>query len=67
MGGELRIFVNDVYQFSARDPVFESGQVGIFARAAGDSPLTVNFSALSVYNLDIDRIPTRTPLPTATP
>ena len=67
MGSELRIFVNDVYQFSARDPVFESGQVGVFARAAGDSPLTVNFSALRVYDLDAERIPTRTPMPTATP
>jgi hypothetical protein len=67
MGSELRIFVNDVHQFSARDPVFQSGQVGIFARAAGDSPLTVNFSALSVYKLDAARIPTPTPLPTATP
>jgi hypothetical protein len=67
MGSELRIFVNGVYQFSARDPVFESGQVGIFARAAGESPLPVSFSALSVSALDAERIPTQTPLPTATP
>lgn len=50
-GSELKIFVNDVYQFSVKDPVFTSGVVGVYARAAGETPLTVNFSNLVIYNL----------------
>lgn len=48
---EMRVFVNGVYQFSARDPVWKNGQFGVFARSAGDTPLTVSFSNLEVYNL----------------
>jgi hypothetical protein len=66
-GPELRVFVNQVYQFSARDPVWGEGQVGVYARAFQDGPLTVNFSALEVRALDPARLPTPTPLPTAAP
>jgi len=51
-GSELNIYVNGVYQFTVKDPVFTSGVVGVFARAAGDTPLTVNFSNLTVHGLD---------------
>jgi hypothetical protein len=47
-GGELRFFIDDIYQFSVRDPVFASGSLGVFARAASDTPLTITFSDLSV-------------------
>ncbi len=67
LGRELRVFVNGVYQFGARDPVFESGQVGVYARASGDGPLTVSFSNLRVYRLDPALIPTATPPPSPTP
>jgi hypothetical protein len=66
-GTELRVFVNGVYQFGVRDPVFESGQIGAYARAAADTPLTVSFSDLAVYQLDLARIPTATPRATPTP
>jgi hypothetical protein len=66
-GKDLRVFVNDVYQFSMRDPVFSSGQLGILARSAEDTPLTVSFSGLQVHALDLSRIPTVTPQPTETP
>jgi hypothetical protein len=64
---ELRFFVNDQYEFSTRDPVWTEGMVGVYARAASDSPLTVSFSDLVVHRLDPARIPTLTPQPTATP
>jgi len=48
---EMRVFINGSYQFSVRDPVWESGQLGVFARSAGDTPLTVNYSNLVVYDL----------------
>lgn len=66
-GQDLRLFVNDVYQFSLRDPVWAEGSIGAYARAAGASPLTVAFSALEVRALDVSRIPTATPFPSPTP
>jgi hypothetical protein len=48
---ELRVFVNDVYQFTVKDSLWKSGTVGVFARSSGESPLTVNFSNMAVYNL----------------
>ncbi len=66
-GSELRVFVNEVYQFSVRDPVYADGQVGVFARSAADTPLTVSFSALKVYRLDENAIPSPTPRPSETP
>lgn len=50
-GDELNIYVNDAYQFSVKDPVFSSGVIGVFARAAGETPLTVSFSNLVVHDL----------------
>ena len=66
-GLELRIFINDNYQFTIRDPVYPEGQIGIYARASSDRPLTVSFSSLVVRTLDLSRIPTATPQPTAAP
>lgn len=48
-GKELHFYINDVYQFSVRDPSITSGTLGVFARAAGDGAVTVNYSELVVY------------------
>jgi len=68
-GGEMRFFINDAYQFSVRDPVWQSGQVGVTGQSAGDSPLTVSFSNLKVWTIDASSLkPTPTSLPaSATP
>lgn len=66
-GSELRVFLNDVYQFSVRDPLYSSGQVGLYARASGNTSLTVAFSNLRVHSLDPSRLPTSTPMPAVTP
>jgi hypothetical protein len=50
-GQELRFYANDQFLFSIRDTLLLSGGLGIFARAAGDDPVTVNFSKLAVYTL----------------
>lgn len=62
-GKELRIFINDVYQFSVKDPVWASGMLGVFARSSGDTPLTVSFSNLVVHSVAPERT---APAPTAT-
>jgi hypothetical protein len=62
VGAEMRLFLNGRFQFSITDVNFPSGAFGLFARGAGDTPLSVTFSDLIVY--DVDYVPpTRTPVP----
>jgi len=73
-GRELRVFLNDHFQFSQSDPVFSNGAIGFFIYANGETPVTVSFSNLSVYSIfyisptppltpTITSIPTRNPTP----
>jgi len=65
--GELRVFVEDKFQFSASDPMLTGGRVGFYARAASKGPLSVSFSDLKVSALDPGGIlPTATITPTVT-
>lgn len=63
-GQTLRIYVNDHLQVEITRGTFDSGGIGFYARAAGDTPLTVSFSDLNLYE-----IPTNISngLPTSTP
>ena len=62
VGSEMRLFLNGRFQFSIADKSFPSGALGVFARSAGDTPVTVTFSDLTVYDVE-DVFPTRTPSP----
>ena len=62
VGKEMRLFLNDRFQFSINDNSFPSGAFGVFARSAGDTPVTVTFSDLIVYDVNY-AFPTRTPSP----
>lgn len=48
-GREMRFYANGEFIFEIRDPSLIAGGLGVYARAAGDSPVSVNFSNLSVY------------------
>jgi hypothetical protein len=61
-GTEFHFFLNGHYQFRVSDPTLKQGSIGVFARAAGSTPVTIIFSDLSVYN--VTYIP---PSPTPTP
>jgi hypothetical protein len=61
---QMRFFIDGIEQFTARDPVWTNGSLGFFARAGGETPLTVNFSDLSVRAINPSALPTRTPLGT---
>jgi hypothetical protein len=62
-GSEMRFFINDQYQFTVIDPLLTSGSLGVFARAAGETAVTVNFS-----NLEVREIGSPPPVaPTGTP
>ena len=66
VGREIRVFLNDQYQFTASDPVFPSGTIGFFAYANGTTPVTVSFSELSVSSVSYI-LPTVSPMPSWTP
>jgi hypothetical protein len=63
VGNEMRLFLNDRYQFSVVDPSFPSGALGVFVRSAGETPVTIVFSDLAIYEVDYT-LPTKTPIPT---
>jgi len=50
-GRELRFYVNGQFLFAARDAALLTGGLGVYARAAGDAAMTVNFSDLAVYEV----------------
>ncbi len=62
VGAEMRLFLNDRFQFSIVDKSFTSGGFGVFARSQGQTPVTVTFSDLIVYDVEY-AFPTRTPSP----
>jgi len=66
VGPEMRFFVEGVEVFQTREPFYTSGMVGVFARASGDTPVTVRFSDLTVYSIDKSALRRRTPFPLAT-
>lgn len=64
---EMRVFVEDKFQFSASDPMLTGGRLGFYARAANKGSLSVSFSDLKVSALDPAGIlPTATVTPTVT-
>ena len=48
-GKELQFYANGKFLFSVKDPNLLIGGLGVFVRAAGQEPVTVNFSDLAVY------------------
>lgn len=62
VGPEMRFFLNGRHQFTISEPSYPSGTIGMFINAAGDTPMVVSFSDLSIQKVDYT-LPTRTPLP----
>jgi hypothetical protein len=63
VGSEMRLFLNGRFQFSVSDPSFPIGALGVYVRSTGETPVTVSFSDLTVYEVDYI-LPTKTPIPT---
>jgi hypothetical protein len=51
LGHEFRFFLNGKYQFATTDESYSIGGLGVFAAAGGDTPVTVTFSDLAVYDV----------------
>jgi hypothetical protein len=47
-GSELRVYINNAFQFSRQDAALAQGGIGVFTRAAGDNAVTVTFSDLVI-------------------
>lgn len=62
VGSEMRLFLNGRFQFSVVEKTFPSGGLGVFARSHGETPVTVTFSELTVYEVGYS-FPTKTPVP----
>jgi hypothetical protein len=63
---ELRFFLNGRYQFTAYDPMFQTGTIGFFARSNGENDVSVSFSDLVVSEV-VYASPTPTPTASKTP
>ena len=67
VGSEMRLFLNERFQFSVTEATFPIGALGVFVRSNGETPVTVLFSDLEVYDVNYTP-PTKTPIaPTSTP
>jgi hypothetical protein len=66
LGMDTRFYLNDHFVFSSRDPNPQAGRLGFFVYANSTQPVTVSFSALSVY-LVFKVSPTPSPTITLTP
>lgn len=51
-GSEMRFFVNGEYLFAVSDSMLPAGNLGVFARSAGETAVTVNFSELLVREIN---------------
>ncbi len=51
VGSEFHFFLNDHYQFSVSDRNYSAGAIGVFAHSTGDTPVTVTFSDLEIYDV----------------
>ncbi|MEW6718480.1 MAG: hypothetical protein AB1345_13390 [Chloroflexota bacterium] len=51
-GNDLRFFVDDNFIFQVADRVLAEGLIGVFARSAGETAVTVSFSDLVVWEIN---------------
>jgi hypothetical protein len=61
-GTQMRLFLNDHFQFSISDANYDSGTVGVFVNSASTNPIVVSFSELTIREVDYSP-PTQVPGP----
>ncbi len=66
LGSEMRIYLNDHFQFTFSDPNPQAGRLGFFVYANSTQPVMVAFSNLSVYTV-FKVSPTPSPTASLTP
>lgn len=61
-GTQMRLFLNDHFQFSITDATYPSGTVGVFVNSASSNPIIVSFSDLTIRDINYSQ-PTQVPGP----
>jgi hypothetical protein len=61
-GTQMRLFLNDHFQFNISDANYDSGTVGVFVNSASTNPIIVSFSELTIRDVDYSP-PTQVPGP----
>ncbi|MBT3240833.1 MAG: hypothetical protein HON98_13400 [Chloroflexi bacterium] len=51
---EIRFFINDQFLFSTQDIILRSGTLGVFIHSVSDATVSVNFSDLSLFEIDAE-------------
>jgi hypothetical protein len=62
VGTEMRLFLNDNFQFGVSDANYASGTVGVFVNSATNNPIIVSFSDLTIHEVEFVA-PTQVPGP----
>jgi hypothetical protein len=65
-GPEIRVFLNDHYQFTFFDSFYKTGSFGFFANSLDSAGLNIRFSEVEVHRVDYSS-PTPTLAPSRTP
>ncbi len=52
--GDFELFINDAFQLATRIAQDRTGQLGVFAQTVSGSAMTVKFSDLHIYQLDLE-------------
>jgi hypothetical protein len=62
LGTEMRLFLNGRFQFNISSSNYSSGSIGVFVNSAGETPVIVSFSRLTLQEVEYV-LPTITPQP----
>jgi hypothetical protein len=62
VGSEMRLFLNERFQFSVTEASFPIGAFGVYVRSTGETPVTVSFSEFVLHEVNYTQ-PTKTPIP----
>ena len=52
--GQFQLFINDAFQFEEKISRDRSGDLGVFARTISSSAMTIRFSDLKIYRVEMD-------------
>jgi hypothetical protein len=63
VGNDIRLYIDNVLQFSVSDASLSSGGLGLYARSMGDTAVTVSFANLAVYQASRGPLPAGTQTP----
>lgn len=52
LNGQFQLYINDIFQFEERISNYQTGDIGVFAKAISSSTMTIQFSDLKIYKVE---------------